>query len=113
MDDYYDLFQEIRRRKIDSRQVTKDFGRQAAFRLNSKCPVVIKRGGVPLDVLAADMGFESDEALYEAILNYFPKYKWEREVKEHERCLGHCKGISRTEWIRRSLQCRFSMWLPF
>src|ERR1039458_207403 len=72
--EYYELFKFLRRVKIDPRQINKDFGKQAAFTLNHKCPIVVRRGGLPLDVLAMDNGFESDEDLYEHIMNYQPKY---------------------------------------
>ena len=83
MEDYYNFFRMLRKCKIDNRQLTKDFGRRAAFVLNYKCPVVVKRGGIPLDVMAADCNFSSDEELFECIMNYKSKYKFLQEEQDY------------------------------
>lgn len=85
MDEYYEMFHEIRQRKIDPKQICRDYGKQTAFYMNSKCPIVIKHGGLALDELADEMKMSTDE-LYEMIMNYKPKYKWEREIKNYHEC---------------------------
>jgi len=82
--DYYKVFDQLRKVKIDSRQIYKDYGKYASFQLNSICPIVIKRGGLPLDVLAENLGFESADLFYQHIESYQPKYKTKRKLKEEK-----------------------------
>lgn len=82
-DDYYDFFDELRRRKIDPKQLELDFGRGTAFRMNTICPIIVKKGGVGFDEIAMDYGFDGTGALYEHIMNYKPKYKVVREVRNY------------------------------
>lgn len=80
---YYQLFDYLRQVKIDSRQINQDYGNRAAFTLNYRCPVVVKRGGQALDELAADHGFEGTDDLYYHIMNYKPKYQVLQEVIDY------------------------------
>lgn len=81
--EYYDLFEELRRRKIDPKLINRVYGGHSAFTLNYKCPVVIKKGGCSLDELADEYGFESFDKLYECIMNYKSKKAWERELEDY------------------------------
>jgi len=71
--DYYDLFRELRRCKIDPKMINRDYGNHAAFIMNYCCPIVVRKGGRPLDELAEDYGFESSDELYYLILGYKPE----------------------------------------
>ena len=80
---YYDLFDYLRKVKIDSRQINTDYGKYAAFDLNSRCGAIVKRGGKAfLDELAMDYGFDGVNDLWECLTNYKPKYKWALELAE-------------------------------
>ena len=80
--DYYELFDYLRKVKLDPRQI-RDFGIEAAFRLNSACPIIVKRGGKAyLDEVAADYRFESSGELWEHLLSYKPKYKIIKQLRE-------------------------------
>lgn len=83
MDDYYNLFQEIRKTKIDGKQIRKDYGSRGSFILNMCCPIVVKNGGTPLDELADELGFSSADELYEYIKDYKPKYKFLQEMEDY------------------------------
>lgn len=79
--DYYNTFNEIRRRKIDSRQLEKDYGTGASFRMNSTCPVVVRKGGMGFDEFAQELGFEGTDEFYDYIMNYKPMYKVAEEYR--------------------------------
>lgn len=80
--DYYELFDYLRKVKIDSRQI-RDHGRWAAFDLNSRCGAIVKRGGKAyLDELAMDYNFEGSNELMEHLSEYKTKKKWARELAE-------------------------------
>jgi hypothetical protein len=81
-DGYDELFDYLRRVKIDSRQV-RDHGSHAAFMLNTQCGSIVKRGGkVYLDELSQDNGFESINEFWEHLMNYQPKYRRVMRLKE-------------------------------
>jgi hypothetical protein len=81
---YYDLFDYLRKVKIDSRQITTDYGSHAAFDLNSRCGPITKSGGkVFLDELPYDYGFDCVNELWEHLTTYKPKYKLARELAEY------------------------------
>lgn len=80
---YYELFAEIRRRKICPKQLYRNHGSFAAFTLNARCPVVVKHGGLPLDEWASELGLESTCDFYEMVFNYKPKYKVIKEVMDY------------------------------
>lgn len=90
--DYYEVFDRLRKVKIDSKQITKDYGSHAAFELNASCPIVVKSGGSSLDILADDLGFESSDDLYNHIMCYVPKKKRIRQL-EHEFMLDNDQEI--------------------
>jgi hypothetical protein len=67
---------------IDRQSVVNNFGLEFAKEANRKMPFLLKRkGGLPIDVAAADYGFADDQDLLNHILNYLPKKerlaKWE------------------------------------
>lgn len=80
-DDYYNLFDQLRQTKVCPKQIYQDYGKRASFILNYTCPIVVKKGGEPLDQLAQQHRFDSGDDLYTYILSYRPKYK---ELKEWE-----------------------------
>lgn len=80
---YYELFDYLRKVKIDAKQIRHDYGSYAAFELNAHCGALVKRGGkVFLDELAQDHGFEGVNEFWEYLTSYKPKYKWARELAE-------------------------------
>lgn len=82
--DYYDLFDYLRQVKIDAKQIRIDYGSHAAFDLNCKCGAIVKcGGGVRLDCIADEQGFESVNEFWQYLQDYKPKYKWARELAEH------------------------------
>jgi hypothetical protein len=86
--EYYQTFDFIRRTKIRSRQIETDFGKGASFILNYRCPIIVcKTGKYSLDELAMDLGFESDSAFFEYLMNYESKYeslrRMEREYNDY------------------------------
>lgn len=87
--DYYDAFRIIRNRRICPKQIYKDYGTAASFNMNNSCPIVVEEGGVSLDCLADELGFESADDLYEAIMNYKPEEAW-KYPEEPEESSGYC-----------------------
>lgn len=80
--DYYELFDYLRKVKLDPRQI-RDFGRRAAFELNCACPIIVKRGGKAyLDEIADDYRFESSNQLWDHLITYVPKYKRIRQLRD-------------------------------
>jgi hypothetical protein len=82
-DDYYELFDYLRKVKIDARQIRTDYGSHAAWDLNARCGPIVKRGGKAyLDELAMDHRFDGVNEFWEYLTAYKPKHKWARELAE-------------------------------
>lgn len=81
-EEYYEMYELVRRVKIDPKNLMKDFGREAPFILNYTVPIIVKRGGEHFDELADSLGFERDDEFYQFLLNYRPKYKRAEEIRE-------------------------------
>lgn len=75
---------------IDRQSVVNNFGLEIAIEAGKKMPFLLKRkGGLPIDVAAADYGFASDDALMKCILAYIPKKKrYETWQKDYEAFLS-------------------------
>ena len=81
--DYYETFRIIRATRISPKQIYVDYGQKAAFNMNNHCPIVVEEGGEPLDCLADELGFESADDLYEAIMNYKSEADELREMEDY------------------------------
>lgn len=74
-DGYDELFDYLRKVKINARQV-RDHGSHAAFDLNLRCGGIVKCGGKTyLDELAQDNGFDSVNKFWEYLNNYQSRSK--------------------------------------
>jgi len=81
--DYYETFRMIRSIRIGPKQIYVDYGQKAAFNMNNSCPIVVEEGGRPLDCLADELGFDSADELYEAIMNYKPEQDELSEINDY------------------------------
>lgn len=72
---YYDKIDQIRKHGINLNALQADYGPEGVKAIMKKMPGVVKKhGGLPLDELASDYGFESADNLFEFLKNdYKPK----------------------------------------
>ncbi len=80
---------------INRQSVVTNFGLEFVAEINAKMPFLLrKKGGLPIDIAAADYGFESDQDLMDRIRAYIPKKertaRWERDYENYLSTLNRC-----------------------
>ncbi len=73
---------------ISRRSVVLNWGEEFAKEINKKIPFLLKKkGGLPIDVAAADYGFQSDQDLMNQILSYIPQKdryaNWQKDFEKY------------------------------
>ncbi|NLI81404.1 MAG: hypothetical protein GX443_06910 [Deltaproteobacteria bacterium] len=109
----YDQIDAIRKIGVDPASVRADYGSEGVAKMNKVLPTLVRKGGMPLDVLAADHGFESADDLYDFVVN---RYRPKKRAKEEQRVLrGSAKrreNFLRTDKAVGSLKAVLDGYLP-